>query len=1368
MEGVSLANLDKRYEKSLFLQLRAATVDTHLEEVEPASHIISDYDDFLDDTKRLVSQIGGYATSGQDKNGRPVVITWELEYVGVFGIDLAPENMDTEMWMAFCKRTPNGCTSECHVEGHKFDLITPSQARQTKKTYTIPVFTKLMRKVYTLRDDIVDPQLCEDVNNFLFQNSFKVKDTHGRWLCTCLKEMTHPLCTYLQFRAEYSGKQCISVIRPPRTVGSKGCILSKKLRHGKTVIDPDSDNPVKQIIPPYTLRDYVDLGEDPDDTGGYLVLDGGEYVIRTTSRGMTNHFMTKKKRTKTDQEYVQTTMIVQTHELDPLDVETCYVIAGAYAAKKCIKIQEREVSPRLPGMVGKEDSAFNVMWFGASWLRRMVPVSIVLYALGITSDRDVCNLIGFDQYASVSADGEVLGMALDTLEVGKYVCLKKATDKTKPFAERLVEGARIVMAGAFRTTKPERELVEHSPVEFFQTRIINKFMSHLKLANPLSVKSTTHKAAVFSCMCTKTLRCMIGLADPDDIDHLGNQKLYGTREYMSHLFITSIRKVMSSHVEFTTKQLVKQKFDITNQTLLNYPRHGVRFGPADNKMKYHLKTGEIMHNNRKFSGICNRIDRTSRFAAKASVQSISSTVESKSKATKVRQIHSSNFGMICPSDTPEGERCGLTTHKALSAMATKALDQRFWPQLRNAIFDVCEGEKTFKTVSGEGLSRLVEFITNRYYPILVDGMVWGYTADPFNVCIRIKKWRDEDYGRIMVSSVFLREQSVLLIRTQSGRLLRPLFNVVAQEGPETDFVIPVSKRVMHALHGSRLQRSKITLKKLFADKTITFADTMEQEGMLIGMDPTQLGKDPRAFLERVCVTHFEIDPSLIFGLRASRLPFPSHNQSPRLTYYIQMKSAAVGWPMLNKLDLSQTTTYELCYPQRSLSLTRTSVYAGCYDSPDTEIAFVMVACLDGYNQEDAVYLNQSSVDLGFGRTHVYKRVAFSESRAKCNMRHGAPPLGTCLGDVVFANPLEHDVEVRPEEAAVFRNMDSFGQLSKGDRVTSGQPLIGAYNVVGHDVFTPLPNGKFSRRIELSKESFARFFKGDPRGTICEIRLRQDDLGLKHVEVFVVSTRLPTVGDKMSQPFQKNSCGSLLRQEDMPIAVGPEGVNGMVPDAVINPHAFPSRMTLSPLIQAIASFNALEEGRALNATAFRDHGTDREQPDNIFNDNMRMGMAPFATCGFINPYTGVPFRDPGSVFYTQFTCGFMDFHRLKHMVIDKIQMARRATRDLQTQQPVAGKRRGGAIRVGEMERDCLLSHGAASALKDALFYRSDAYRAHICTECNRMVYFDHQKREGVCMLCPRGMYSTVKVDLPYAAKALFQELNAMGISIRFGT
>jgi DNA-directed RNA polymerase II subunit RPB2 len=730
----------------------------------------------------------------------------------------------------------------------------------------------------------------------------------------------------------------------------------------------------------------------------------------------------------------------------------------------------------------------------------------------------------------------------------------------------------------------------------------------------------------------------------------------------------------------------------------------------------------------------------------------------------------------------------LNKHKALSAVTTESLNPRLFGKLRDVIFSVNEGEKTFMAfdrrlvaswgklsddeIMERATQRVVSFVVERAYPIVVDGMVWGYTKDPYDVCVRIKQWRSQDYGLMMVSSVFRSEQKMLLVRTQSGRLMRPLFNVMSDQGRTQDFVIPVSKRVLHALHSTRLERSKITLRNLYEQGTITFADVMEQESMLIGMDPQQLGDNPREFLQRVCVTHFEIDPSLIFGLRASRLPYPTHNQSPRLTYYIQMKSAAVGWPMLNKMDLTQTTTYELCYPQRSLTLTRTSVYAGCYDSPDTQLAFVMVAS-KLYNQEDACILNQSAIDLGFGRTHVYKRFTFSETRAKQYMHPNAPPLGTCLGDVVFCNPLEHDLEVDPRDAAIFQDMDAFGQLSNGTRVKCnerGQPLVGAYKVVGEWVEEVQTNGRKTQRLELSKELFAKYYKGDPRGTIAQVRVQTDELGLKHVEIVVVSTRLPTIGDKMSQPFQKNSCGMLRRREDMPMALGPEGINGMTPDVIINPHAFPSRMTLSPLIEVVAGYNALQEGKAMNATAFRDHGTSMDKENSIFNDNFGMGLKHSATCGFLDPYTGIPYKETykGSIMYKQFTFGMMDFHRLKHMVIDKIQAAAIATKDTHTRQPVQGKKRGGAVRLGEMERDCLIAHGVSVALKDALFYRSDPYRIHVCTKCDHPAYFDRSQRVGVCHTCTKGTYDVVQVDIPYAGKLLFQELNAMGISVRFGT
>ncbi|MBB20821.1 MAG: hypothetical protein CMP20_15395 [Rickettsiales bacterium] len=1376
MFGVCLSDIDNRLEQNLLEQLRAATVDAHFKETKPATHVIEAADRFLKDIPRLIKMIGSYAIVGADADDYPVVVIWYLVYKGTWGVDLHPSDLTDEENKALCMRSKLGCTPACLEEGHHFELYTPNGTRvRRKKSYMVPIITTVKREVYTTKRTVrridsdgdsvlgpVDPDQVDRLQKVLYKAYQKSGDSRGRYLQSLIKSAAHPLFSLLERRDEFCGDQSPGVIRIPRLVGSKGCVMSKELRQG--VVNEE----LKVVRPPYDMADYARLKEDPDDTGGYLLIEGREYVVRLTNRGATNQFLTTISQKGRDATKVYKTIIrVHTRVMDPLDVETAYCLF-AKPNGQSFPIPLRELDMRIPESIRQQmETHYTILWFGASWMRQTVPMSIVMYALGITDANNMMNLMGCSHVENVDDENNTYERIRDTVVVGTFLALKEMPETDLlSHKERLIAGARSVMVRAFRTNKHERE--RHASLEkrvmFFENRVIEFIMRQIRHKNPLGKAAVCMKASALSHMCIQTACCMAGLTQPDDIDHLGNQRIYGVYEYMSHLLLTTVRQTMASRTDFALRHYERNDFNVYNETVLSYPDRGWNFNSSTNRFLYCIKTGTIKHNDHQFTGITAAVNRLSRFAAMASVQNISSTIDDKSKTVKPRQVHSTHFGVICPADTSEGQRCGLNKHLAASARVSTKLSKENGKELNRVVFATDDEFRVADKHADDPFAVLVDQTRNRNaFPIIIDGVLWGFTFNAFGLCARVNDWRNSDMSRMGVAAVFLRWRKVVEIRTGFGRLMRPLFRVVVSPDNSHVFYIPVSKGIMHALNGSRLERARITIQRLFDAGTITFADVLHQENMLIGMSPMQLLEDnPRTFLTEHPITHFEIEPSLMYGLRGTLLPYANHNQSPRLTYYIQMKSAAVGVPMLNKLDSNETTIYELCYPQRSLTFTASATHTGMYDNPDGQQAFVAIMCFTGYNQEDSVIINQSACDLGFGKVLVHKRFELSEGRSVGNVGQNNPPLGEVAGDVVLANPINCCEDVRP--AATWPCMDEFGLLKKGIQVNSGDPLIGGYKVVPQEV----DDGPNHTKIINVKVPFCVYYKGDSAATVERVRVDTDIDGVKRAVVHVVFMRSLTVGDKLAEPFQKNTVGIMFRQEDMPFIVGPPGLDGMVVTAVMNPHAFPSRMTLSPLIEALANWSCLDLGMAANGTAYREHGTDRNEKNNLFERCKAMGISPVGAFPMMNPYTGKMIMGANGR-PAQITVGLMDVHRLKHMVADKIQSASNATKDTLTQQPVPGKRRGGAIRFGEMERDCAIAHGAANFLHDALYNRSDPYAMEVCTICHCFAFKRKYEQKGRCTnpICRRTRNSdTERFRMPFAAKLFFQELTAMGISVRF--
>lgn len=259
-------------------------------------------------------------------------------------------------------------------------------------------------------------------------------------------------------------------------------------------------------------------------------------------------------------------------------------------------------------------------------------------------------------------------------------------------------------------------------------------------------------------------------------------------------------------------------------------------------------------------------------------------------------------------------------------------------------------------------------------------------------------------------------------------------------------------------------------------------------------------------------------------------------------------------------------------------------------------------------------------------------------------------------------------------------------------------------------------------------------------------------GMKFTKVRTRSVRIPQIGDKFaSRHGQKGTIGMTYAQEDMPWTR-----DGISPDIIVNPHAIPSRMTIGHLVECLQSKVGALTGKEGDATPFTDVSV-----DHIAAVLHELG---YHRHGNEVMYSG----HTGRAIHAKIFLGPTFYQRLKHLVDDKIHARSRGPVTMLTRQPMEGRARDGGLRMGEMERDCLVSHGVSSFLRDRMFANSDPYAIHICTCCGLVAHADLRKHIYWCnnKTCQRAANSSVvRVHIPYACKLLFQELMAMCIAPR---
>jgi len=509
----------------------------------------------------------------------------------------------------------------------------------------------------------------------------------------------------------------------------------------------------------------------------------------------------------------------------------------------------------------------------------------------------------------------------------------------------------------------------------------------------------------------------------------------------------------------------------------------------------------------------------------------------------------------------------------------------------------------------------------------------------------------------------------------------------------------------------RGEGAELKWSQMVEEGCVEYLDVEEEECAMIAVRPEDVEKFPETEY-----THCEIHPAAILGVCASIIPFPDHNQSPRNTYQSAMGKQAMGLYATNFLMRMDSLCNVLCYPQKPLVITKSMEFLRFRELPAGQNAIVAIACYTGYNQEDSVIMNRASVDRGLFRSFFYRTYSDLETRAK---------------------PDEQELFVKPERRSVqrmknlnYEKLDTDGMVLPGTRVTGEDVLIGK--------IVSTPEG-------LRDASTA--MRGTEEGVVDRVVLTTKD-GYRYVRIRIKSLRIPQMGDKFaSRHGQKGTIGIVLPEEDMPFTS-----DGVTPDIIINPHAIPSRMTIGHLVECLLGKVSAMTGEEGDATPFAGQSVEKiGEVLETFNFQKR---------GLEVMHSGLSGRKLRSQIYI----GPTYYQRLKHMVADKMHARAKGPLQVLTRQPVEGRSREGGLRFGEMERDCMISHGAASFLRERLCDVSDKFEVFVCNACG--VFCAGNRERGIfsCQNC--GTRTDISaVHMPYAFKLLTQEMMAMGISMQ---
>jgi len=759
--------------------------------------------------------------------------------------------------------------------------------------------------------------------------------------------------------------------------------------------------------------------------------------------------------------------------------------------------------------------------------------------------------------------------------------------------------------------------------------------------------------------------------------------------------------------------------------------------------------------NTKRQGVVQDLNRLSYYTFISHLRKINLPMDATAKVVKPRLLNASQWGFIDPLDSPDGGNIGLHKHLALSTYITSGTS----------------GYPILKWLRNYGNLKLIGECSKSELAndtkIFVNGLWCGLINKPFELVNIFKLYRRNGLIPLYNSISFSIETNEIHIYSDAGRLIRPIYYV------NNGTIRLNSKKIQELLIDEKLSWEQLiagigekkqtnfktknnnyyklsqlydiddvinptTLTKLTENQAlIDYIDTSEEENALIAVKINDL-KSNKYY------THLEIDSSLMLGVMGNLIIYPEHNPLPRNVFSCGQSKQAVSVYHSNVQNRIDKMGVTLNYGQIPLVKSRYLDYINKEEQPYGVNAIVAIMCYSGYNVEDAILINEGSLQRGIFRTTYYSMYEAREESSKI----------TGLTNSRLAN-IEKNNVIGKKKGYDYSQLDDYGLIKEETELNDKMILIGKINsnLLQKDVW--IDDSVKPKRGQLGYVDKAFITLGEEGFNIAKIRIREE--------------RIPAIGDKMaSRSGQKGTIGLIIPENSMPFTE-----DGLKPDLIINPHAIPSRMTIGQIIESFFGIACVSYGVFGDCTAFQLKGS------NYHNYGPLLTRAGFHNSGNHLLYNGMT----GEQIETSIFMGPTYYMRLKHMVKDKINYRARGPNNFLTRQPVQGRANDGGLRIGEMERDAVCAHGMSYFLNESFLVRGDEYYMALCNVTGQIAIYNEEKNLFLSPYADGPINFITNPDatlniknisnfgrsfsilkIPYSFKLLIQELLTMNIKL----
>jgi DNA-directed RNA polymerase II subunit RPB2 len=914
-------------------------------------------------------------------------------------------------------------------------------------------------------------------------------------------------------------------------------------------------------------------------------------------------------------------------------------------------------------------------------LKRPIPLFILFRALGLKSDKEICNVICLD----ITKE--------DNMDVLNY--LKASISQASEYIDQEESIKYITSSVIYTPINMDKDEGQKKKREFAIDVLTNDLFPNCKLQ--------IERIYLLGYMTYKIIKSALGQIPSDDRDAYQNKRIELTGTLLNNLFRNYFNKVVKDIQKQVIREINngswKSSEDYTNIITLTNIYKIVKSSTIENGLKRALSTGDfgIKHLNSNKVGVAQVLNRLTYVSTLSHLRRINTPIDKSGKLIEPRKLHGTSWGFLCPAETPEGQSVGVVKNLSYLTIVSGYSDS-------TSIYDCLS--RHIQTLENGNLYDKVK--------VIVNGRWIGVTDKPIEVFQDLKNKKYKGIISIYTSIVFNYKLKEICVTNECGRLLRPLFKVKNNH-------LAITHKIIESIQQKHLTWEDLLINLKIDESVIEYIDPEEQLYSMIATKPKYMDRT-------YSYTHCEIHPSTIFGVLASCIPFPEHNQSPRNTYQCAMGKQAIGIYVSNFNKRFDKTAYVLNYTMRPLVETRIMNMLQLNKLPSGNQVIVAIMTHSGFNQEDSILFNEGSIKRGLFHATIYHTEKDEDKKVNGEEEIRMKPNKMTTKNMKFGN---------------YDKINKQGVMDKNALVEDKDIIIAKVVVIREN------KNDNSKLIKYSDES--KIHRTDEETYVDDVCINRNGDGYNFCKERLRTLRKPNIGDKFSSRHgQKGTIGNIISEEDMPFTK-----DGLRPDLIINPHAIPSRMTIAQLKETLLGKLLLELGLFGDGTSFGELDM-----KTIFKELQKHN---YESKGNELLYDG----KTGEQIETNIFIGPVYYQRLKHMVNDKQHSRCIGPMVNLTRQPAEGRSRDGGLRFGEMERDCMISHGASRFTRERIYDVSDKYGVHVCKTCGLIAIYNNEKNIHLCNVCDNKTEFSY-VEIPFSCKLLFQELISMNVVPRIMT